>query len=105
MDDVGMSTLDGDVANTYRLLTADDVSTAVRTQATPPSNATGSTSRPSRAISSPTEPIHTYLTKQRGVERPSEHIVARVEKRLRSLHGAGPITFGTFACPSSPSRL
>ena len=31
MDDAGMTTLDGEVANTYRLLTADDVSTGVRT--------------------------------------------------------------------------
>jgi hypothetical protein len=33
MADVGMTTLDDEVANTYRLLTIKDVSTGVRTQA------------------------------------------------------------------------
>ena len=33
MNEAGMTTLDGEIENTYRLLTAEDVSTGVRTQA------------------------------------------------------------------------
>ena len=52
MADVGMTTLDGEVANTYRLLTIKDVSTGVR-RLKPPSNATGSIPSDSGRISSP----------------------------------------------------
>jgi hypothetical protein len=116
MDDVGMSTLDGEVANTYRLLTADDVSTGVRTQAETTLERNGIDLEDLQQDFVSRQAIYTYLTKQRGVERSSEstegdrvekttdtiqrlssRLVAVAEKRLRSLRNSGTITLGTFS--------
>lgn len=115
MAEAGMTTLDGEVANTYRLLTAEDVSTGVRTQAETTLERNGIDPQRLRTDFVSHQAIHTYLTKQRGVEHPSEpvgdragktertirrlgsRLVAVAEKRLRSLRDAGTITLGTFS--------
>jgi hypothetical protein len=114
MAEAGTSTLDGEVANTYRLLTAEDVSTGVRTQAESSLQRSGIDPEALRGDFVSHQAIHTYLTKDRGVERQSEptthdrvertestiqrltsRLVAVAEKRLRSLRDAGTITLGT----------
>ena len=115
MAEAGMTTLEGEVANTYRLLTAEDVSTGVRTQAETTLERNGIDPQRLRTDFVSHQAIHTYLTKQRGVEHPSEpvgdragktertirrlgsRLVAVAEKRLRSLRDAGTITLGTFS--------
>ena len=115
MAEAGMTTLDGEVANTYRLLTAEDVSTGVRTQAETTLERNGIDPQRLRTDFVSHQAIHTYLTKQRGVEHPSEpvgdragktertirrlgsRLVAVAEKRLHSLRDAGTITLGTFS--------
>ena len=115
MAEAGMTTLDGEVANTYRLLTAEDVSTGVRTQAETTLERNGIDPQRLRTDFVSHQAIHTYLTKQRGVEHPSKpvgdragktertirrlgsRLVAVAEKRLRSLRDAGTITLGTFS--------
>ena len=115
MESAGMTTLDGEVANTYRLLTADDVSTGVRTQAETTLERNGIDPDRLQQDFVSHQAIHTYLTKHRGVERPSEptedrvgkteetiqrlrsRLVAVAEKRLRSLRDTGTITLGTFS--------
>ncbi|PSP76766.1 hypothetical protein BRC86_00400 [Halobacteriales archaeon QS_3_64_16] len=112
----GTSSLDGEVANTYRLLTAEDVSTGVRTQAESSLERDGIDPEALRGDFVSHQAIHTYLTKDRGVERPAEpathdrveraestirrltsRLVAVAEKRLRSLRDAGTITLGTVS--------
>ena len=116
MNDAEMTTLDGEIENTYRLLTADDVSTGVRTQAetTLERNGIGIEALTYDFVSH--QAIHTYLTKDRGVEhssrstardrlektertvqRLSSRLVAVAEKRLQSLRDAGTISLGTFS--------
>ena len=116
MNDAGMTTLDGEVENTYRLLTADDVSTGVRTQAEATLERNGIDVEDLRQHFVSHQAIHTYLTKHRGVERPSEstdenriekteetiqrlssRLVAVAENRLASLHDTGTITLETFS--------
>ena len=114
MAEAGTSTLDGEVANTYRLLTAEDVSTGVRTQAESALERDGIDPEALRNDFVSHQAVHTYLTKDRGVERPSgssgrdrvertestiqrltSRLVAVAEKRLRSLRDADTITLGT----------
>ena len=116
MDNAGMTTLDGEIANTYRLLTADDVSTGVRTQAETTLERNGIDVEVLSHDFVSHQAIHTYLTKHRGVEhsskstvqdrrekteqtvqRLSSRLVAVAEKRLRSLRDTGAITLGTFS--------
>ena len=115
MESAGMTTLDGEVENSYRLLTADDVSTGVRTHAETTLERNGIDPQQLQQDFVSHQAIHTYLTKHRGVERPSEptedrvektentiqrlisRLVAVAEKRLRSLRDTGTITLGTFS--------
>jgi hypothetical protein len=116
MDSAGMSTLDGEVTNTYRLLTADDVSTGVRTQLETTLERNGIDPEQLHEDFVSHQAIHTYLTQYRGVQRHSEaseqdrltktettiqrlksRLVAVAEKRLRSLRDADTITLGTFS--------
>ena len=116
MENAGMTTLDGEVANTYRLLTVDEVSTGVRTQAETILERNNIDPEDLQQDFVSHQAIHTYLTKQRGVERSSEptnqdriekttdtiqrlssRLVAVAEKRLQSLRNAGTITLGTFS--------
>jgi hypothetical protein len=116
MDSAGMSTLDGEITNTYRLLTADDVSTGVRTQLETTLERNGIDPEQLHEDFVSHQAIHTYLTQYRGVQRHSEtseqsrldktettiqrlksRLVAVAEKRLRSLRDADTITLGTFS--------
>lgn len=116
MDSAGMATLDGEVANTYRLLTDDNVSTGVRSQAETTLERNGIDSNRLQQDFVSHQAIHTYLTKHRGVQRQSEtsnqdrvaktentiqrlksRLVAVAEKRIRSLCDTGTITLGTFS--------
>ena len=115
MTEAGMTTLDGEVENTYRLLTAEDVSIGVRTQAETTLERNGIDPDRLQQDFVSHQAIHTYLTKHRGIERPSEptedraektentiqrlssRLVAVAEKRLRSLRDTGTITLGTFS--------
>jgi hypothetical protein len=116
MERAGMSTLDGEVTNTYRLLTADDVSTGVRTQLETTLERNGIDPEQLHENFVSHQAIHTYLTQYRGVQRHSEtserdrltktettiqrlksRLVAVAEKRLRSLRDADTITLGTFS--------
>jgi hypothetical protein len=116
MDSAGMSTLDGEVTNTYRLLTADDVTTGVRTQLETTLERNGIDPEQLHEDFVSHQAIHTYLTRYRGVQRHSEiseqdrltktettiqrlksRLIAVAEKRLRSLRDAETITLGTFS--------
>jgi hypothetical protein len=116
MAEAGMTTLDGEVANTYRLLTAEDVSTGVRTQAETTLDRNGINPQQLQQDFVSHQAIHTYLTKHRGVEHPAKRtgpdrietaddtiqrlgsrLVAVAEKRLGSLRDTGAITLGTFS--------
>ena len=74
MEDAGMNLLDGDVENTYRLLTADDVSSGVRKEAERSLEREGIDVEELKRDFVSHQAIHTYLTKHRGVskEKPSD---------------------------------
>jgi hypothetical protein len=116
MDDAGMTTLNGYVENTYRLLTAEDVSTGDRIQAETTLERNGIDPEALKRDFVSHQAIHTYLTKQRGIERSSEstaqdriektddtiqrlsgRLVAVAERSLRSLREAETITLGSFS--------
>lgn len=116
MEKTEMSTLNGEVSNTYRLLTADDVSTGVRTQAETSLERNGINPEQLRQDFASHQAIHTYLTKHQGVEiqsgttkqerlastettiqRLKSRLIAVAEKRLRSLRDNGTITLGTLS--------
>ena len=116
MTDARMTTLEGEVENTYRLLTADDVSTGVRTQAETTLERNGIDIKAFTHDFVSHQAIYTYLTKHRGVERQAEQtetdriektedtilrlssrLVAVAEKRLQSLRDTGTIRLGTFS--------
>ena len=116
MDEAGMTTLDGEVTNTYRLLTTDDVSPGVRSQAETTLERNGINPDQLREDFVSHQAIHTYLTKHRGVQRRSDsseqdrvtdandtiqqlksRLVAVAEQRLRSLRDTGTISLGTFS--------
>jgi len=115
MAEAGMTTLEGEVANTYRLLTAEDVSTGVRTQAETTLNRNGIDPQQLQQDFVSHQGIHAYLTEHRGVEHPTErtkpdrietadNTIQRLgsclvvaEKRLGSLWDSGTITLGTFS--------
>lgn len=67
MNDAGMNPLEGEVENTYRLLTDDDVSTGTRTQAQRRLSRTGVDVDSLESDFVSRQAVHTYLTKERGV--------------------------------------
>ena len=116
MDGAGMTILDGEVTNIYRLLTTDDVSPGVRSQAETTLERNGIDADKLQDDFVSHQAIYTYLTKHRGVQRrsdPSEQdrvtdakntiqqlksrLVAVAEQRLRSLRDTETITLGTFS--------
>lgn len=115
MGEAGATTLDGEVENTYRLLTADDVSTGVRTDAETALERKGIDPDGLRTDFVSHQAIYTYLTEERGVTQPDEpdrdraeraantvqrlrsRLVAVAEKRLASLRNADAIALGTFS--------
>ena len=72
LSDTGESLLDGEAENLYRLLTDDDVSAGMRTQAQTRLESAGLDPDALRSDFVSHQAIHTYLTKYRGVERPDE---------------------------------
>jgi hypothetical protein len=90
MEMAGMNPLDGEVENTYRLLTADDVSRGMQTQARQTLEREGVDVDSLRTDFVSHQAVHTYLTKYRGASQESQADVDRIEKgsetiqRLRS---------------------
>lgn len=69
MEAAGMRPLDGEVENTYRLLTADDVSRGARRQAERVLEREGVDVETVRGDFVSHQSVHTYLREHRGVER------------------------------------
>ena len=67
MQEAGMNPLDGEVENTYRLLTDGDVSTGTRTQARRRLERAGVDVDQLESDFVSRQAVHTYLTKDRGV--------------------------------------
>lgn len=85
MVEAGMNPLDGEVANTYRLLTDDDVSSGMRTQAkqTLERERIDIDDLQKNFVSH--QAIHTYLTKYRGVKQDEQTDEDRVQKGLDTI--------------------
>lgn len=116
MDEAGRSHFEGEIENTYRLLTADDVSSGVRTQVETTLAQEGIDIEALRKAFVSHQTIHTYLTEYRGVSRSSEEesdeppsqkakdTIQRLKSRLRAvvennldnLRNTGRITLGQF---------
>jgi hypothetical protein len=85
MVEVGMNPLDGEVANTYRLLTDDDVSSGMRTQARQTLEREGVDVDELQKNFVSHQAVHTYLTKYRGVKRDEQTDEDRVQKGLDTI--------------------
>jgi len=72
MESAGLSPLDGEVENTYRLLTSDEVSAGMRTQARRRLERDGVDPESLRSDFVSHQAIHTYLTTDRKIEPPDE---------------------------------
>lgn len=72
MEEADMNPIDGEVENTYRLLTGDDVSSGIRTEAQRSLERDGVDVDTVLRDFVSHQAIHTYLTKHRGVSKPSE---------------------------------
>jgi hypothetical protein len=113
MRNAGMDPLDGEVENTYRLLTADDVSTGTRTQTRRRLQRANIDVEALEADFVSRQAIHTYLTKDRGVSyTPDEgdsvtkeatviqgfkrRLKATVHSKLDRLRTANEVTLGEF---------
>ena len=113
MRDAGLTPLDGEVENLHRLLTDDETSAGMRTQAETTLRRDGiSPEELSRDFVSH-QAIHTYLTKYRDAESPTEEtdpvesamrvhgrlqsrLKAVIENNLRTLRETGRIALGSF---------
>ncbi len=71
MQDAGLTPLDGEVENTYRLLTDEGVSAGMRTQARRRLERAGIDIEELQSDFVSHQAVHTYLTKTRESERPS----------------------------------
>ena len=92
MVDAGMSTMDGEVENVHRLLTNDDVSEGVRTQARKNLEREGvDPERLERDFVSH-QAIHTYLTKYRGVSHEATSDEDQMEKYTGTIQRLGSRT-------------
>lgn len=85
MESAGMNPLDGEVENTYRLLTDDDVSRGMQTQARQTLEREGVDVEALRSDFVSHQAIHTYLTKYRDASRQEQTDVDRVEKGLETI--------------------
>lgn len=74
MEAAGLSPLDGEVENTYRLLTDDDVSAGMQTQVRRRLERAGIDIESLLSDFVSHQAIHTYLTKDREVEPPSDQL-------------------------------
>lgn len=121
MTEAGMSPLAGEVENTYRLLTDDDVSRAKRTQAERRLEREGIDVETLRADFVSYQAVRTYLTKYRGAEYSTEErdrlqveaeglqqLTGRTEtiarNKLERLHNADRLQLGEFTV-SAPIRV
>lgn len=96
MDDAGMNPLEGEVENTYRLLTDSDVSAGTRTQAWRRLSRAGVDTDQLESDFVSRQAVHTYLTKHRGVsyshdesnplEREATNI-RRLKRRMSTITG------------------
>lgn len=116
LERAGEDPVDGEVQNLYRLLTADDVSSAARTQAEARLSRLGVDPGALRQDFVSHQAIHTYLTEVRGASLPSDdrssegtienrretilrlrnrlNVVA--ERSLEALSSAGHLSLGSF---------
>ncbi|MFC7215475.1 rod-determining factor RdfA [Saliphagus sp. GCM10025334] len=87
MTRAGLSPLDGEVENTYRLLTDDDVSAGMRTQAERELERAGIDVDALRREFVSHQAIHTYLTSDRELEGPSSQTTPedRLERDAASI--------------------
>jgi hypothetical protein len=94
LEQAGVSSLDGEVENTYRLLTDDSVSRGVRTETKNTLAREGISIEELEKDFVTHQAIHTYLTKHRGVQYESGEDADQVKKsgetiqRLRTKTGA-----------------
>jgi hypothetical protein len=113
MHDAGMDPLDGEIENTYRLLTADDVSTGTRTQTRRRLQRADIDVDQLEADFVSRQAIHTYLTMDRGVSYTSSdedpvtkeatfiqgfkrRLTATVQRKLDGLRNKNEVTLGEF---------
>ncbi|MFC5369039.1 rod-determining factor RdfA [Salinirubrum litoreum] len=114
MTDAGLNPLDGEAANTYRLLTDDDVTSGERTKVERHLNRAGIDVEQLRKDFVSHQAVHTYLRKHRGVslssdpeEPPREKAVNTIrrlnsrskavsEKTVDSLRNQDEVTIGTY---------
>lgn len=116
MVQAGMNPLEGEAANTYRLLAESDVSGGARRSAEKSLEREGVDSDELRRDFVSHQAIYTYLTKNRGVSRPSEstpdedqtdkdertirrlknRVVAVTEKTVENLRNTERLTLGDF---------
>ena len=115
MEAANLSLLDGEVENTYRLLTSEEVSSGMRTQAEASLERDDIDVEQLQSDFVSHQAVHTYLTKYRGVESPTSssdqdqisnateavqqlknRLVAVAEKNLRTLRKTDRLTLGRF---------
>lgn len=116
IEGTGNQTIEGEVANLYRLLTADDVSASARTQAETRLSRMGVNTDSVRQDFVSHQAIHTYLTKVREVSPPDtpsdpadaidsrRSTIQRLRNRLEAvtdrgiegLRDAGHVSIGSF---------
>lgn len=114
MTEAGLNPLDGEAANTYRLLTDDDVTSGERTKVERHLNRAGIDVEQLRTDLVSHQAVHTYLTKHRGVslssesqESPKEKALGTIrrlnsrskavsEKTVDSLRNQNEVTIGTY---------
>jgi hypothetical protein len=114
MTEAGLNPLDGEAANTYRLLTDDDVTSGERTKVERHLNRTDIDVEQLRGDFVSHQAVHTYLTKHRGVSLSSESqeaprkkamdTIRRLnsrskavsEKTVDSLRNQNEVTIGTY---------
>lgn len=115
MESAGMSPLEGEVENTYRLLTDGDVSSGMQMQAETALDREGVDVDRLRTDFVSHQAVHTYLTKFRGVDTPGttderdqvdktvdaiqrlkSRLAAVAADNLRTLQETDRITLGTF---------
>jgi hypothetical protein len=112
--EAGLNPLDGEAANTYRLLTDDDVTSGERTKVERHLNRSGIDVEQLRTDLVSHQAVHTYLTKHRGVslssgsqESPKEKALGTIrrlnsrskavsEKTVDSLRNQNEVTIGTY---------
>jgi hypothetical protein len=85
MTEAGLNPLDGEAANTYRLLTNDDVTSGERTKVDRHLNRAGINVEQLRTDLVSHQAVHTYLTKHRGVSLSSESQDSPREKALDTI--------------------